>query len=143
MPDKTQNIQENNPEHISLEERFRVSEKEGVFDKKKEQIREKAEEKSVSEQDDAYNKILSKVSDDDDDVNDDTVMQDASMLHQQTDRESQITHLIDIATTKGVTHAVKVAQKAQDYYVLDQLHDRLLANDLHDALVSRGLIEEK
>lgn len=130
------------PEHVSLEKRFVSQEKtDGGAQPEKEAAQETAHEKSGAEKDATYSKILSKVtstvkSDDDE------VMSDASDLDQKTDRESQITHLIDLAMTKGVVHAVDVARKAEDYYLLDQLHDRLLADDLHDALVQKGFIEE-
>jgi len=131
------------PDNVSLEKRFGVEKKDSGIEFDKEKTVESVAEKSVAEKDNSYQNILSKVQSQNDDDNDDTIMQDASNLHQQTDRESQITHLIDLAMTKGVGHAVKVAQKAEDYYVLDQLHDRLLADELHEALVSQGLIEKE
>ncbi len=143
MSDPISNSQESQiPESVSLEKRFGVQKDEGGIEFDKEKIAESAAEKSAAEKDASYQNILSKVKTQNDN-DDDSIMQDASNLHQQTDRESQITHLIDLAMTKGVEHAVKVAQKAEDYYVLDQLHDRLLADDLHDALVSRELIKEQ
>lgn len=69
------------------------------------------------------------------------VARDVDVLRAGMDRESQITHLIDLAMTKGVEYAVNVARKTDDFYVLDQLHDRLLSDELHDALVARGLVE--
>ncbi|PID52194.1 MAG: hypothetical protein CR972_02820 [Candidatus Moraniibacteriota bacterium] len=145
MSDQNTNSVEKNlsPEYVSLEERFsRVDkeDRESLFEKKDRES-EKAFERNTAESDSSYNQILSKVQEARS-VDDMTVMQDASVLDQQADRESQITHLIDLAMTKGVYHAVKVAQKAEDYYVLDQLRDRLLADDLHSALISKGLIEE-
>ncbi len=143
MSDPISNSQESQiPESVSLEKRFGVQKDEGGIEFDKEKTAESAAEKSAAEKDASYQNILSKVKTQNDN-DDDSIMQDASNLHQQTDRESQITHLIDLAMTKGVEHAVKVAQKAEDYYVLDQLHDRLLADDLHDALVSRELIKEQ
>lgn len=104
---------------------------------------EVAIEKSQAESDSSYQNILAKVqSTSDDDQDDDALMDDASTLHQQIDRDSQVKHLIDLAFNKGVEYAVNVAVKTEDYYVLDQLHDSLLADDLHDALVSNGLIDE-
>lgn len=144
MPDQNSNASEKSfsPEHVSLEERFaRVGKEEGEISFEKENQSERAVEKNPAESDGSYDKILSKVQTAQP-VDNASVMQDASVLDQQADRESQITHLIDLATTKGVDHAVKVAQKAEDYYVLDQLHDRLLADELHSALLSKGLIEE-
>ena len=143
MPDPISNQQESQvSEHVSLEKRFGVEKDDGGVEFDKEKTIESVAEKSAAEKDASYQNILSKVKTQNDN-DDDSIMQDASTLHQQTDRESQITHLIDLATTKGVEHAVKVAQKAEDYYVLDQLHDRLLADELHEALMSRGLIEER
>jgi len=143
MPNPIPNPQEVQvPENVSLEKRFGVQKDEGGIEFDKEKTVETASEKSAAESDGSYQNILSKVKSQNDDHDEDTLMQDASNLHMQTDRESQITHLIDLATTKGVGYAVKVAQKAEDYYVLDQLHDRLLADELHEALMSQGLIEE-
>lgn len=128
------------PEYVSLEDRFAQNKPEaGVqFDKKLSQ--ESVHEKNSAQKDGAYSAILAKVKT----VStrdDNTVMSDASTLNQQIDRESQITHLIELATSKGVVHAVSVAKKAEDYYNLDQLHDRLLSDELHDALLAQGLIE--
>ncbi len=142
MTDSTLNSQETQiPENISLEKRFDIEETEGKIEFNTEKTVENVSERNVAEKDSAYQDILAKVKSQHNN-NDDTIMQDASSLHQQTDRESQITRLIDLAMTKGVVHAVKVAQKAEDYYVLDQLHDRLLADELHEALISNGLIEK-
>jgi hypothetical protein len=131
---------------VSLEKRFGVESGENKveFDNgnSQESSVEKVAEEGVVEKDAAYRDALSNLQTqtDDDDAD---VMQDASSVHQQMDRESQITHLIDLATQKGVRHAVKVAQKTQDYYVLDQLHDRLLTEELHEVLESRGFIKEE
>ncbi len=142
MADQIQSPEIQSPEHVSLEKRFGV-EKDDKMMSNVEKTVEGTAEKSVTENDGSYQHILSKVKTQNDDSNDDALMQDASSLHQQVDRESQITHLVDLAMTKGVGHAVNVAQKAEDYYVLDQLHDRLLSEELHEALVSNGLIDKK
>jgi glucose dehydrogenase len=130
---------------VSLEKRFGVEDGENKTEINTENASEKKIEKiaeeGVVEKDVAYRSALSNLQTQTDDDAD--VMQDASSVHQQMDRESQITHLIDLATQKGVRHAVKVAQKTQDYYVLDQLHDRLLTEELHEVLESRGFIKEE
>jgi hypothetical protein len=127
------------PEHVSLEKRFGGGEagSESRDGKKKESAMEKNNERENG----TYKKILSKVKEDGGSDHG-VLMSDASILDQQADRESQITHLVDLAMSNGVEYAVKVAQKAQDYYILDTLHDRLLADDLHDALAAKGLIKE-
>jgi hypothetical protein len=130
---------------VSLEKRFGMEggENKIEFDNENSQESsvEKVVEEGVVERDVAYRQVLSSVQSDDED-DDSAVMQDASEVHQQMDRESQITQLINLAMEKGVVHAVKVAQKTEDYYVLDQLHDRLLSEELHEALESRGMIKE-
>jgi len=142
MSDQTQSTDKKSPEYVSLEKRFGIESHDDSAESATENVTEAVAETHASEKDESYQNILSKVQHTNDDSDDDAVMQDASVLHQQTDRESQITHLIDLAMTKGVAHSVKVAQKAEDYYVLDQLHDQLLSDDLHDALVAKGLIEQ-
>lgn len=142
MANQNYNSQENRD--FNLESGF----ENGEFEKEQENpfIERKADvaiEKSQAESESAYKNILSKVqSVSDDDQDDDTLMDDASTLHQQIDRDSQIKHLVNLAFSKGVEYAVEVARKTEDYYVLDQLHDSLLADDLHDALISNGLIDE-
>jgi hypothetical protein len=70
------------------------------------------------------------------------VASDAKSASEETDYEGKIIKLVEIAETKGLVHAVKVAQHLEDNYLLDELHDRLLAADLHDALVKKGMITE-
>ena len=104
--------------------------------------REKPQEISAGEKDSSYGKILSKVQTQTDDVNQEEVASDAEAGAQKSDAESQVQHLVDIAQQKGVVHAVKVARHMESNYVLDTFHDRILADDLHDALVKKGMIKE-
>ena len=105
--------------------------------------REKPQEVSAGEKDNAYNKILSKVqTQTDDKTSQDEVVSDAQMGAQKMDAETQIQHLIDLAQQKGVVHAVKVARHMEDNFILDTFHDRMLVDELHDALVKKGMIKE-
>jgi hypothetical protein len=104
--------------------------------------REKPQEISAGEKDAAYGKILSKIQTPTDDVNQEEVAVDAQAGVQKTDAESQIQHLVDIAQQKGIMHAVRVARHMESNYVLDTFHDRILADELHDALVKKGMITE-
>jgi len=102
---------------------------------------EGASEKSRAEKDHAYGKILAQVqaaTPSDDSQAD--IAQDASEVHRGIDRDSQLSHLVDIALTKGVSHAVATAEHLNDYYMLDQLHDTLVHDDLHQKLIEKGLI---
>jgi hypothetical protein len=102
-----------------------------------------SQEISVAEKDTAYSKILNKVQQHPKlQSNDEEIKKDAESTFQKVDAQSQIQHLVDLALTKGVIHAVKVARHLEDNYVLDVFHDRLLADDLHEALIKEGLIKE-
>lgn len=72
---------------------------------------------------------------------DDTVASDAKSISAIADEESKIQQLLDLAGTKGVVYAVKVARSLQDYYALDRMHDDL-ADKLYAGLLERGLIQK-
>ncbi|NTW13703.1 MAG: hypothetical protein HGA31_01595 [Candidatus Moranbacteria bacterium] len=101
-----------------------------------EQARERAGEK--------YSEILTKVtpqvkistvSGDDQ-----TVASDAQAVFSEMDIEARVTRLLSLAETKGPEHAVKVAIKLNDFYVLDRMHDEM-AEKFYDALVAKGVIK--
>jgi hypothetical protein len=102
------------------------------------QVEKKPEVKSENET--IYQKILSSVSATSS-LGDVDVNADADKVSLQTDADSTVRQLVDLAMTKGVVHAVKVARRLNDFYVLDQVHDDL-ANRLYDSLKQKGLIEE-
>ncbi|MEI8344143.1 MAG: hypothetical protein WCF93_04300 [Candidatus Moraniibacteriota bacterium] len=104
--------------------------------------REMPTEISSAERDSAYGRILSKVQAQTDDTDQDDVSDDAKTAAKKTNAQSQVSYLIDIAGQKGVVHAVKVARQMEDNYVLDNFHDKLLADELHNALIARGMIKE-
>lgn len=64
---------------------------------------------------------------------------DAEQVGQATDAASRVTQLVELAQVKGVAHAVEVARKMNDLYVLDTMHDEL-ADRLYEALKAKGLI---
>lgn len=116
---------------VVLQEALATPEKEAAAEKKSERVEGK------------YNEILSKVlppgaatkhSDED-------VASDAQSISAITDEESKIQKLLDLAGTKGVVYAVKVARKLDDYYALDMMRDAL-ADKLYEGLLSRGLIQK-
>jgi hypothetical protein len=69
------------------------------------------------------------------------VEMDAKAVYDETDAEARVTKLVSLAETKGIGHAVKVAQKLDDFYVLDRMHDEL-SGKFYDALKAKGLIAE-
>lgn len=90
-----------------------------------------------------YREILSKVSPPNaaSAHTDDDVALDAKSIGAIVDEESKVQKLLDLAGTKGVAYAVKVARSFQDYYALDRMHDEL-ADKLYDGLLARGLIRK-
>lgn len=98
----------------------------------------------AAEKEAAYSKILSKfaASPRATVTTDEEVKTDAAVAAAGTDAESKIINLVKIAETKGIPHAVKVARHLEDNYTLDEFHDRLLGDELHDALVAKGMIKE-
>ncbi|EKE21207.1 MAG: hypothetical protein ACD_7C00310G0002 [uncultured bacterium] len=107
-----------------------------VFDLEKEGQKEISE----VEKDSAYSKIVSKVSQQASDVTGSDVKNDAQAVSEKMDAESQIQHLVDLATAKGVVHAIKVAKHLDDNYVLDILHDKMISEELHKVLVEKNFI---
>jgi len=69
----------------------------------------------------------------------DDIAEDTKNISVTIDEESRIQKLLDLAGTKGVVHAVKVARSLDDYYALDQMHDAL-ADKLYQGLLEQGLI---
>jgi hypothetical protein len=65
-----------------------------------------------------------------------TVSADVDAAH-ALDAETRVEHLVRLAEAKGVPHAVAVAQKLNDFYALDLLHDELVEK-FHTLLDSRG-----
>jgi len=106
--------------------------------------KEISQEISAAEKDNSYGKILAKVhqSEPSGDIHQESIMSDAKEGAQKIDAESQVQHLMDLASNKGVVHAVKVAQHMQDNYVLDMFRNNMLSDEFHDALVKKGMIKE-
>lgn len=88
-----------------------------------------------------YNEILSKVTPASSVAasTDEDVALDVKSIGDTADEESKIQKLLDLASSKGVAYAVKVARSLKDYYVLDRMHDELV-DKLYDGLLERGLI---
>ncbi len=77
-----------------------------------------------------------------DDDHADTVVLDAKHIGAMTDEEGKVQKLLDLAATKSVVHAVKVARSLRDYYALDRMHDEL-AGKLYQGLLERGMITKE
>lgn len=92
-----------------------------------------------------YHELLSRVTptqassiNTDDDEN--SAVLDAKHIGALTDEASKVQKLLDLAQTKGVVHAVKVARSLRDYYALDTMHDEL-SGKLYQGLLEQGLIK--
>lgn len=138
---------------LNLKDKFIVGEKKYKTpdmtiapEEKKDVIQEKEivpeRKEGVVEEDGAYSKILSKIPAQDNQVKSDDVPVDAKEVSDEIDMEGRLNKLVTLAQTKGVFHAVKVAKHMENFYLLDEFHDRLLGEELHNALLEKGLIKE-
>lgn len=92
-----------------------------------------------------YHELLSRVTptqtttvNTDDDEN--AAILDAKHIGALTDEASKVQKLLDLAQTKGVVHAVKVARSLRDYYALDAMHDEL-SGKLYQGMLEKGIIK--
>jgi hypothetical protein len=92
------------------------------------------------EKDSSYQKIVSQITSAQP-VMVDEVENDADVANMEMDVKGKVENLVKLAETKGLAHAVKVAKHLEDNYALDEFHDRLLSEELHAALVMRGIIK--
>jgi hypothetical protein len=149
MADETiSNLEPINEEDLNLKDKFvGGGEAKKTVESQKENItpfEAKPEKKEGSaEKEAAYSKILSKAPPQTKATQpEEDVVADASAVNTGIDAESKIDNLVKLAETKGITHAVKVAQHMEDNYTLDEFHDRLLGEELHKALLAKGIIKE-
>ncbi|QQG45160.1 MAG: hypothetical protein HYW89_04140 [Candidatus Sungiibacteriota bacterium] len=70
----------------------------------------------------------------------DDLKKKADEVKNQEERETQVRTLIEIALTRGINNAVKVAESATPY-LLDELHDHLV-DDYYDKLVQLRKIKK-
>ncbi|HAT73882.1 MAG: hypothetical protein US30_C0004G0019 [Candidatus Moranbacteria bacterium GW2011_GWF2_36_839] len=132
---------------LNLKEKFTGGGKvENVLAKKNEETfptPEKIERKEgVVEKEATYSKILSKIPATNQNAHVNDVATDAALVNDGIDAESKIENLIKIAQAKSIAHAVNVARHMEDNYILDEFHDRMLGEELHNALVAKGMIKE-
>lgn len=151
MPDETRsNLEPIEEGDLNLKEKFIIGAKsekisEISVENKMEKVSlpektfERKEGKAETEE--AYNKILSKTAVQIPAVNEDVASDAKTIAGREMDAESRISKLVGLAEAKGVIHAVGVAKHMEDNYILDEFHDRL-ADELHDALIKKGLIKE-
>jgi hypothetical protein len=99
-------------------------------------------QEGLVEKDDAYAKIVSKIKTTSPQLDDSQVKSDAHAVSKEMDVESRVKNLVDVAMQKGVVHAVNVARHIDDNYILDKFHDKMMADELHDALLEKGLIKD-
>lgn len=149
MPDEIKsNLEPIEDLDLNLKEKFASGQEAGKAaepHKSKEQIQSiegKVERREGNvEKEAAYTRILTKTANPVPIAHDD-VAGDAKSIDLEKDAESKIKNLVNLAELKGIPHAVKVARHLEDNYVLDEFHDRMLAEELHNALVKKGMIRE-
>lgn len=129
---------------LNLETKFKLPGKDSAVERPVDFAVEKevAREVAGAEKDNAYQNVLSKLqASDDDGTTHLAVAKDAAQLN-TIDPQTQVQHLVEVALQKGPLHAIKVARHMDDNYILDLFHDRLLTDQLHEALVKNGIVKE-
>lgn len=143
---------------LNLKEKFLGGNAPKIQEEKKESAPEVSQEEKVeipvvpenpverkegqAEKDAAYAKIISITKVDPEPEEKKEIAADAQKASVEQDAQSKIENLVKLAEVKGLPHAVKVAKHLEDNYVLDEFHDRLLSEELHKALVEKGMIKE-
>lgn len=89
-----------------------------------------------------FAQILSKVKTHGAATTDDEVTTDAESVGVAEDAAAKVHKLIELAQVKGVAHAVRVAKRMNDLYVLDTMHDEMV-DQLYEGLLAKGLIEKE
>lgn len=78
------------------------------------------------------------------------VANDAQAVSGIQEFEKKVEKLVEIAVQKGPEHAIRVAQHMDknkdlaqaDNYTLDEIHDRLMEDELRSQLIQKGLLKE-
>ncbi|MFH0929717.1 MAG: hypothetical protein V1814_00505 [Candidatus Moraniibacteriota bacterium] len=78
------------------------------------------------------------------------VANDAQTVSGIQEFEKKVEKLVEIAVQKGPEHAIRVAQHMDkgkdssqaDNYTLDEIHDRLVEEELRSQLMQKGLLKE-
>ena len=69
-----------------------------------------------------------------------TALRTAQQIKAQS-KERQIQLLTDLVFEKGISHAVEVARRLENPYLLDEFHDALV-NELYGKLVEAGKLKQ-
>jgi len=78
------------------------------------------------------------------------VANDAQTVSGIQEFEKKVEKLVEIAVQKGPEHAIRVAQhmdkgkdsSQSDNYTLDEIHDRLIEDEVRTQLIQKGLLKE-
>lgn len=69
---------------------------------------------------------------------------DAKEIAEIQEYEKKVEKLVELALQKGPEHAIQVAihMDANDNYTMDELHDKMITDDLRKQLIQKGLLKE-
>ena len=73
-----------------------------------------------------------------------TIADDAKTVAGIAEYEKKVEKLVELALQRGPEHAIKVAQHmdANDNFTMDELHDKMIEDDLRKQLIAKGLLKE-
>lgn len=102
-----------------------------------------AEKERVIEQFDREKPVVAAGTKNDDDSQPEAqVGTHAKAIYDLKNPEQQIESLIQLAITQDPYYAVKVAKHLDDNYVLNEIHDRLIEDQIREKLLEKGLLQE-
>lgn len=134
MPEESLNI-------VPESEKVEVSSSEtGAERELSSQVESEVPQERLEAKGERYAQLLSRVQQASTD--DDEVEADAQAVGALEAAEKRIHTLVEMAQIKGVAHAVRVAKRMNDLYVLDTMHDEL-ADKLYEGLLAKGLITKE
>lgn len=78
------------------------------------------------------------------------IVSDSQAISEEQDFEKKVEKLVELAVQKGPEHAIHVAQhmdkgkepSSLDNFSLDEVHDKLMEDELRGQLMQRGLLKE-
>lgn len=124
------------------------SQMEEVIKRNKEQVQrsenalEKAQEKLATAPSPVKTQVKDDKKEEDEEKQKEHVKFQAKDIASIENPDDQITKIVDLASKKDPYFAIKVAKHIDNNYILDRVHDELTEDQVRDALIKKGLLEE-
>ncbi|MEA1926020.1 MAG: hypothetical protein U9M90_02100 [Patescibacteria group bacterium] len=112
-----------------------------IAQKNQEMVKKQEQQEQVAEHVQQKIKQQTAASDDGDDESKEEIREQTQEIMSIQDADQQIEKIIELATRKDPYFAIKIAQKLDDNFILDEVHDELIEDKVRKVLVSKGLLK--